>query len=184
MESETEIAVFGGGCFWCTEAVFKLLKGVVSIAPGYAGGKTDNPSYDSVSMGNTGHAEVIKVEFNPSEITYKNLLTVFFAAHDPTTLNRQGPDSGTQYRSIILYTSDAQKKDAEEYITELTASDPGGKPIVTEVVPLTKFYDAEAYHFDYAANNPDQPYIQIVSTPKVLKVQKLFDELLKTHAKQ
>ncbi len=181
---EEKIAVFGGGCFWCTEAVFKLLRGVGSIAPGYAGGHTENPTYEQVSRGDTGHAEAIQIHYNPAEISYKDLLTVFFVAHDPTTLNRQGPDTGTQYRSAIFYTDEEQKREAEEYIKELEASDPGGKPIVTEVAPLTKFYEAEAYHFDYAAQNPDQPYIQIVSTPKVEKVQKKFDNLLKTHAKQ
>lgn len=180
---EEKIAIFGGGCFWCTEAVFKLLRGVGRIAPGYTGGHTENPTYEQVSTGETGHAEAIQIHYNPAEISYKDLLTVFFVAHDPTTLNRQGPDTGTQYRSAIFYTDEEQKREAEEYIKELEAADPGGKPIVTEVAPLSKFYEAEAYHFDYAAQNPDQPYIEIVSTPKVVKVQQKFDNLLKTHAK-
>jgi peptide-methionine (S)-S-oxide reductase len=177
-----ETAVFGGGCFWCTEAIFKELRGVFSVTSGYAGGTTKNPTYESVSAGKTGHAESIKIEFDPSQVSFNNLLTVFFATHDPTTLNRQGADTGTQYRSIILYTSDQQKKEAAAFIKKLNASDPNGKPVVTEMKPLDVFYEAESYHRNYFANNRDMPYCQIIIEPKVEKLQKQFAELLKTHS--
>lgn len=183
MPINNEIAVFGGGCFWCTEAVFSELRGVVSVAPGYAGGTTPNPSYDAVCTGSTGHAEVIRIEFDPSQITFNDLLTVFFATHDPTTLNRQGADVGTQYRSIVLYATPAQKTDAEAFIKKLTESDPGGKPVVTEIKPLDKFYQAEDYHHNYFKNNQRQPYCQVVIEPKVLKLQKQFADLLKEKSK-
>jgi peptide-methionine (S)-S-oxide reductase len=178
-----EIAVFGGGCFWCTEAVFKMLKGVVSVGPGYAGGSTKNPTYEQVSNGNTGHAEVIKIEFDPSKITYKNLLTVFFSSHDPSTLNRQGNDVGTQYRSVIFYTTSQQKKDAEDFIQELNNSSPEGKNIVTELTPLDVVYPAESYHEDYYARNSDAGYCQVIINPKLQKVQLKFADLLKTNEK-
>lgn len=168
-----EIAIFGGGCFWCTEAVFKMLRGVKTVEPGYAGGQTADPTYHQVSSGLTGHAEVIKIEFDPAQISYENLLTVFFASHDPTTLNRQGHDVGTQYRSIILYTNPDQKAVAEKMIKELGA--------VTELAPLTNFYAAEDYHRDYYATNPKQPYCELVINPKLEKVQEKFAALLKTH---
>lgn len=177
----TEIAVFGGGCFWCTEAVFGELRGVISVMPGYAGGTVVNPTYEAVCMGNTGHAEVIRIEFDPAQISFNDLLTVFFATHDPTTLNRQGNDVGTQYRSIVLYTTPAQKTDAEAFIKKLTDSDPKGKPVVTEIKPLEKFYDAEDYHRNYFKNNSQQPYCQVIIEPKVLKLQEKFADLLKTH---
>ncbi len=172
------IAVFGGGCFWCTEAVFGELKGVKSVMPGYAGGTSINPTYESVCSGKTGHAEVIKIEYDPFQIEFKDLLTVFFATHDPTTLNRQGADTGTQYRSIVLYSTDGQKKEAEEFIKELDADAKGGK-VVTEVKPLDKFFPAEDYHRDYYQKNSDAPYCQVVISPKLEKLKHRFAELLK-----
>ncbi|HEX4104268.1 MAG TPA: peptide-methionine (S)-S-oxide reductase MsrA [Candidatus Paceibacterota bacterium] len=183
MSEQKEIAVFGGGCFWCTEAVFSELRGVISVAPGYAGGTVPNPSYEAVCTGNTGHAEVIRIEFDPGQIKFNDLLTVFFATHDPTTLNRQGNDVGTQYRSIVLYTTEEQKADAEAFIKRLNASDPKGRPVVTEIKPLDKFYEAEDYHHNYFKNNQSQPYCQVIIEPKVLKLEKEFSELLKTHGK-
>jgi len=180
MNMNKEIAVFGGGCFWCTEAVFKMLRGVISVMPGYAGGAKPNPTYDEVSSGSTGHAEVIRIEFNPAEITLRDLLTVFFGSHDPTTRNRQGNDVGTQYRSVILYSSDEQKKIAEEFIKEINDSSPEGKPIVTEIAPLTVFYEAENYHRDYYARNKSQPYCEVIINPKLEKVQEKFAHLLST----
>ncbi len=171
-----ETVVFGGGCFWCTEAVFEELKGVVSVMPGYAGGAVENPTYEQIETGKTGHAQVSKVEFDPSKISYKDLLTVFFATHDPTTLNRQGADVGTQYRSIILYTTKEQKVAAEEFITELNKE---GEQVVTELKPLEKFYEAEDYHRQYYLKNKDKPYCQLVINPKLDKLQKKFSELLK-----
>lgn len=171
-----DIAVFGGGCFWCTEAVFQDLKGVLSVMSGYAGGTTENPTYDRVSSGTTGHAEAIKIEFDAAEISFNDLLTVFFATHDPTTLNRQGNDTGPQYRSIILYADDAQKTAAEAYIQDLKSE---GLKVVTEVKPLGKFYPAEEYHRNYYKNNSDAPYCQIVIEPKLQKVQEKFYALLK-----
>ncbi len=178
-----EIAVFGGGCFWCTEAVFKMLKGITSVLPGYAGGTTKNPTYEQVSSGNTGHTECVQVEFNTSEITYHDLLTVFFGSHDPTTPNRQGNDVGTQYRSAIFYTTPEQKTTAESFIKELNDSNKEGRPIVTEVVPLDIFYVAENYHQDYFANHKDAPYCEIIINPKLEKVVKQFGNLLKDNLK-
>ena len=179
-----KIAVFGGGCFWCTEAVFKMLKGVYAVWPGYAGGTVANPTYEQVSSGTTGHAECIKIEFNPEEIRYSDLLTVFFASHDPTTLNQQGHDIGTQYRSVIFYTTDDQKKDAENFIKNLNESNKEGRSVVTEVLPLGDFYIAENYHKDYYERNQDAPYCQLVINPKLDKVQKDFEDLLSSHPKQ
>lgn len=181
---KNEVAVFGGGCFWCTEAVFKMLKGVSSVLPGYSGGTTKNPTYEEVSGGNTGYAECTKVEFNPEEISYRDLLTVFFGSHDPTTLNQQGNDFGTQYRSVIFYTTPEQKETAESFIKEINASNKDGKPVVTEVVPLTEFYVAENYHKDYYERNKDAPYCELVINPKLEKVVKNFANLLKDHPKQ
>ncbi len=178
-----ELAVFGGGCFWCTEAVFKMLKGVKSVEPGYSGGTVKNPTYEQVSSGNTGHAEATKVEFDPNEIKYTDLLTVFFASHDPTSLNRQGNDIGTQYRSVVFYTNENQKKEVEEFIKKLNESNKMGRSIVTEVVPLDIFYPAENYHKDYYANHPDAGYCQLVINPKLEKVQKEFADLLANHPK-
>ncbi|HEU0022278.1 MAG TPA: peptide-methionine (S)-S-oxide reductase MsrA [Dehalococcoidia bacterium] len=174
MAMKPEIAVFGGGCFWCTEAVFAELKGVLAVNPGYAGGHTENPTYRQVCRENTGHAEVIKVQFDPDQITYNRLLEVFFATHDPTTLNRQGADIGTSYRSIILYTTDDQKKRARAFIRELDGSGSKGSPIVTEVARLERFYEAEADHKQYYRNNPAAMYCQIVIRPKVEKARKEF----------
>jgi len=185
MSSKNEIAIFGGGCFWCTEAVFAELRGVVSVMPGYAGGTVANPTYEAVCSGSTGHAEVTRVEFDPAQISFHDLLTVFFATHDPTTLNRQGNDVGTQYRSAIFYTTDAQRDEALAFIKQLHDSDAGGRPVVTEVTPLSldKFYPAEDYHRNYFANNPNQPYCQVIIEPKVEKLQAKFAELLKEKGK-
>ena len=180
--NNNEIAVFGGGCFWCTEAVFKMLKGVSNVLPGYAGGKTKNPTYEEVSSGNTGHTECIQIEFNPTEIKYTDLLTVFFGSHDPTTLNRQGNDIGTQYRSAIFYTTPEQKNIANNFIKELNDSNKMGKPIVTEVVPLETFYVVENYHKDYYNKNKEAGYCQLIINPKLEKVQKNFVSLLKNSA--
>lgn len=172
-------AIFGGGCFWCTESIFKSFKGVVSVTPGYIGGTISKPTYEQVCGGNTGHAEAVKVIYDPGLISYHTLLTVFFATHNPTTLNRQGADVGTQYRSSIFYGSDAEKQKAEEYIKTLENSAEHGDPIVTTLEPESEFYEAEDYHKDYFSNHPENPYCQIVINPKLEKVQKEFSELLK-----
>jgi len=182
-KSKKEIAVLGGGCFWCTEAVFKMLRGIISVTPGYAGGAKVSPTYEQVSEGDTGHAEVIKIEFDPTQIYFRDLLTVFFGSHDPTTVNRQGNDVGTQYRSVIFYTSDVQKIEAKHFISELNDSDPNGKTIVTEIAPLDKFYDAENYHKDYYERNQDNPYCEVIINPKLQKVQEQFAQLLKRNEK-
>lgn len=176
-------AVFGGGCFWCTEAVFEMLRGVVSVMPGFAGGDTENPAYEEVVMGHTGHTEVTKVEFDPGEISYNDLLAVFFASHNPTTHNRQGADVGAQYRSIILYTNEDQKREAEEFIKSLDESSPGALPVVTEVKPLEAFYPAEEYHREYYRKNSSNSYCQIVINPKIEKIKERYAELLKTKTK-
>ncbi|MBA3788785.1 peptide-methionine (S)-S-oxide reductase MsrA [Patescibacteria group bacterium] len=181
-DSQKQTAVFGGGCFWCTDAVFKMLKGVESITSGYAGGTTENPTYREVGGGRTGHAEVISIDFDSSQISFRDLMTVFFATHDATQLNRQGADVGTQYRSIILYTNEEQKTEAEAFIKELNNSTGEGDPVVTEVAPLTKFYSAEDYHQDYFTQNPNQSYCQIVIAPKLQHAQKEFAALLKTQS--
>ena len=173
-----ETAVFGSGCFWCTEAVFKMLKGVKSVEPGYAGGTTENPTYWKVAERNTGHAEVVKLEYDPKLVSYHDLLTVFFGTHDATQVNRQGYDIGPEYRSLILYTSDEQKKEAEDFIKELNASASTGDPIATEVAPLTKFYPAEPEHKDFYARNRGSGYCEIIIAPKLQKVQEKFAELL------
>ncbi len=162
-----ETAVFGGGCFWCTEAIFKQVKGVISVIPGYAGGKKVNPTYEEMCTGRTGHAEVIRVTYNPQRISYKDLLEVFWAAHDPTTLNRQGNDIGEQYRSIILFLNEEQKTQAEASRDEVGKSGRFSKPVVTSIKPLEVFYAAEEYHQDYFARNPNQPYCRVVIEPKV-----------------
>lgn len=179
MNNDLETAVFGGGCFWCIEAVFAQLKGAIKVISGYTGGEKKNPTYEEVCSGKTGHAEVIKIDFDSTKITFKELLSVFFALHDPTTLNRQGGDTGTQYRSIILYTSDAQKKEAADFIKKLEEEKIFASPIVTEIKKLKEFYPAENYHQDYFANNPHKPYCQINISPKINKLQKKFQELLK-----
>lgn len=179
MEHRTELAVFGGGCFWCTEAIFKKLRGVESVTPGYAGGAGANPTYESVCSGTTGHAEVIEIVYDPARISYRDLLTVFFATHDATSLNRQGNDVGTQYRSVILTSTDAQRHEAETFVREINTSNAAGKPVVTDIKPLDAFYPAEDYHRDYYARNQDNPYCQMVINPKLEKVQEKFRELLK-----
>jgi peptide-methionine (S)-S-oxide reductase len=167
-----QTAVFGGGCFWCLDAQFKLVNGVKSVVSGYAGGTTKNPSYEEVCSETTGHAEVVQVEFDPSVVTYEDLLRKFFHAHDPTTLNRQGADVGTSYRSIILYTDENQKAIAEKVKAEAQKDWPD--PIVTEIAPLTAFYRAEEYHQDYFAKNPAQGYCRLVVAPKVKKFEKML----------
>ena len=179
MESRREQAVFAGGCFWCTEAVFKMLKGVSSVFPGYTGGTVPNPTYEEVSGGQTGHAEAIQITYNPQIISYRDLLTIFFGSHDPTTRNQQGNDVGTQYRSAIFYTTEEQKKTAEKFIREINDSNKLGTPVVTELAPLDVFYPAENYHRDYFATHPGNPYCEIVINPKLEKVQKEFAKLLK-----
>lgn len=177
--SEAKQAVFGGGCFWCTEAVFKMLRGVVGVEPGYAGGSVPNPTYEQVCTGRTGHAEVIRIAYDPAVIAYEALLAVFFSTHDPTTLNRQGNDVGTQYRSAVFYADEGQKDAAKRFIESLEAEHPGGDPVVTSLEPLTTFYPAEDYHKDYYAKNQDAPYCQVVINPKLAKAKKKFAELLK-----
>lgn len=184
MESNTQTAVFGGGCFWCTEAVFNELRGVSNVMPGYAGGTTVNPTYEQVSAGITGHAEVTRVEFDPEIIHYRDLLAIFFGSHNPTTLNRQGNDVGTQYRSIILYTNEEQKMEAEKYIAELNASGDLNAPVVTTVESLEEFYPAEDYHQKYYERNGSQPYCQVVIDPKLHKLREKFAAFLKTAPKK
>lgn len=174
-----EEVVFGGGCFWCTEAVFKKLRGIKSIKPGYTGGQVPHPTYLQVASGKTGHAEAIYIEYDPNEISFKDLLTVFFATHDPTTVNRQGRDVGTQYRSVIFYTTEEQKSEAQKFINGINSSDLEGARIITEIQPLEKFYEAENYHHDYYENNKEALYCQIMINPKLDKMQKDFTELLK-----
>ena len=170
-------AVFGGGCFWCTEAVFQMLKGVSKVEPGYAGGEMENPSYERVSEGNTGHAEVIRVTYDPAVITYADLLMVFFGSHDPTPSNRQGNDVGEHYRSVIFYNDDPEKQIADDVIESVNASLIGAR-VVTQVVPLQKFYPAESYHKDYFKTNKSAPYCQLIIEPKIEKVRKRFAELV------
>jgi peptide-methionine (S)-S-oxide reductase len=172
-----EVATFGGGCFWCTEAVFKELRGVEKVESGYAGGTVPEPSYEAVCTGHTGHAEVIQVTYDPSVVSYRDLLEVFFATHDPTTLNRQGADVGTQYRSTVLYHDDAQRRTAEATIAELEREGAFEDPVVTKVEPLERFYPAERYHQDYYARNGRQPYCQIVIAPKLAKFRQKFAAL-------
>lgn len=178
-----EIAVFGGGCFWCTEAVFTMLRGVTSVMPGYAGGTKPYPTYEEVCSGTTGHVEVVRVEFDPKLISYRDLLTVFFGSHDPTTRDRQGNDVGTQYRSVIFTTSNEQKADAQRFIEEINSSSKFGKPIVTSIEPLPNFYEAEDYHKNYFKEHPENPYCEVVINPKLAKVGKEFYELLKDESK-
>jgi peptide-methionine (S)-S-oxide reductase len=168
--NKTEIADFGGGCFWCMEAVFERLPGVISVTSGFAGGTTENPTYQQVCTETTGHAEVTEIEFDPAKISYDKLLDVFWQAHDPTTLNRQGADEGTSYRSIILYRDEKQKLEAEK--SKLAAQADFRNPIVTEIVPLKKFYKAEDYHQQYFDNNSSAPYCRVVIAPKLEKLEK------------
>jgi len=181
---ELQVATLGGGCFWCVEAVFSELNGVLKAESGYAGGTMKNPTYEEVCSDETGHAEVVQVTFDPSIITYREILQVFFSVHDPTTLNRQGADVGTQYRSAIFYNSREQKKVAEEVIKEINRTKMWEKPVVTELIPLTEFYKAEEYHQNYFKNNPFQGYCQVVISPKVSKFRKnYFDRLKKIEVK-
>ncbi|GAB4449535.1 MAG: peptide-methionine (S)-S-oxide reductase MsrA [Anaerolineales bacterium] len=179
MSSNLQTATLAGGCFWCLEAVFDEIKGVYSVESGYAGGHVPNPTYRQVCNGDTGHAEVVQIRFDPEIVSYRDLLNVFFAIHDPTTLNRQGADVGTQYRSAIFYHNEEQKRTAEELIRELDAQKIWDAPIVTEVTPLDEFYMAEDYHQEFFARNPYQPYCMAVVAPKVAKFRKHFLEMLK-----
>jgi peptide-methionine (S)-S-oxide reductase len=176
---DRERATLAGGCFWCLEAVFDELKGVASVESGYSGGHVPDPSYRAVCTGTTGHAEVVQVSFDPGVISYEDILRVFFAIHDPTTLNRQGNDVGTQYRSAIFYHTPEQKAAAEKVMAELSAAGIWGRPIVTEIVPFEKVYVAEDYHQEYFANNPYQPYCMAIVAPKVHKFRKQFVDMLK-----
>jgi peptide-methionine (S)-S-oxide reductase len=178
-ERTTEQATLAGGCFWCLEAVYKELRGVERVVSGYAGGQTENPTYRQVCDGTTGHAEVVQVTFDPGEVSFLELLEVFFTIHDPTTLNRQGADVGTQYRSAVFYHTPEQREAAERLIREFDAARVWDAPIVTEVVPLDKFYPAEDYHQDYFENNPAQPYCRAVVAPKVSKFRQKFLAKLK-----
>ncbi len=178
-----EKAIFAGGCFWCTEAIFTRLKGVQRVIPGYTGGDLANPSYEQVCTGKTGHAEAIQIEFDPSIIPYEVLVEIFFLTHDPTTLNRQGADVGTQYRSAIFYQSAEQQKKALEVKEKITTSAKYHSPIVTEIVPLSVFYEAENYHHDYFAKNSYQPYCQVVIDPKLQKLLHEFRDQLKDEYK-
>ena len=175
----TDTATFGQGCFWCAEAIFERVEGVKSVVSGYAGGSVPNPTYEQVCNGNTGHAEVVQIVYDPKVISYDDLLKIFWKTHDPTTLNRQGADVGTQYRSIILYHNEKQKEKAEYYKKELDKSGAWDKPIVTQIVPFTKFYRAEDYHQDYFEKNPHQGYCSFVIAPKVEKFEKVFKDKLK-----
>ncbi|WP_410767548.1 peptide-methionine (S)-S-oxide reductase MsrA [Haloferax sp. DFSO60] len=172
----TEVATFGGGCFWCIEAAFKELNGVSEVTSGYAGGDVPNPSYKEVCNGTTGHAEVVQVEFDTSLLGYEDLLEVFFTVHDPTTLDRQGPDVGSQYRSAVYTHDEQQQQVAESFVDELESAGAFDNPIVTEIEPLETFYEAEGYHQDYFEKNPDQPYCVINVTPKIKKVREKFGD--------
>ncbi len=177
--SNSEYATFGSGCFWCTEAVFQQLEGVKKVTPGYSGGKRENPTYEQISSGATGHAEVTRIEYDPSVISFDELLEVFWVSHDPTTLNRQGADVGTQYRSVIFYHDQKQKEIAEQYKTKLNESGAYQNPIVTEISKLGAFYPAEDYHVNYYNNNKKAPYCAFVIQPKIDKVKQVFKDKLK-----
>lgn len=179
MQDQTEIAILGGGCFWCTEAALNLLKGVRTITPGYSGGEMPEPSYEAVCSGNTGHIEVVKVAFDPDMISFRQLLLAFFASHDPTSRDRQGADIGSQYRSAIFVQSAAQQESAEALIAELNQHQTFGAPVVTQIYPAQTFWPAESYHQDYYANHPEQGYCAYVIAPKVAKIRQLFAEHLK-----
>ena len=179
-ERNQEIATLGGGCFWCLEAVFEKVAGVVSVEPGYSGGFTSNPTYRAVCEGDSGHAEVVRVFYNPERIGFETLLEIFFTIHDPTTLNRQGHDVGTQYRSVIFYHSPQQKAIAEKVITRVNAENWWGNPVVTHVLPVPAFHPAEEYHQRYFERNPEQGYCQVVIEPKVAKLRQHFSKLIRT----
>jgi peptide-methionine (S)-S-oxide reductase len=181
-KSGKQTAVFAGGCFWGTQSVFERVKGVISTTAGYSGGSAFTATYDQVNQEDTGHAESVKVVFDPSQITYGQLLRIFFSvAHDPTQLNRQGPDVGSSYRSVIFYANDEQQKISKDYIAQLDAAKVFPKPIVTQVVPLKGFYDAESYHQDYALHNPNNPYIMVCDRPKIEALKQEFPELFKDY---
>ncbi len=182
-EAKREVATLAGGCFWCLEAVFDDLEGVVSIESGYMGGKTANPTYEAVCSGDTGHAEVVRVAFDPQTVSYEDILQVFFVIHDPTTLDRQGNDAGTQYRSAIFFHSPEQKAIAERVIAKITQAGLYRDPIVTEVTAASEFHEAEPYHQEYFARNPNQGYCQFVVAPKVAKFRKHFTDRLKKPAR-
>ncbi len=177
---ETQKATLAGGCFWCTEAIFKRLKGVISITSGYAGGTKENPTYKEVSSGTTGHAEAIQIEFDPNSISYDKLLEIFWHLHDPTTLNRQGNDVGTQYRSVIFYHDEIQKKEALESKKKIEKEGVYKDPIVTQIVPFTNFYKAEDYHMDFYDNNRTYPYCQVVIDPKIRKLLEKYRDITKS----
>jgi len=179
-QKKLETATFGAGCFWCTEAVFQRLKGVESVVSGYSGGHVKNPTYKQVSSGTTGHAEAVQITFDPGKVSYAELLEVFWKTHDPTTMNRQGPDVGTQYRSVIFYKNDEQRKLAETYKGELDQSKAFRAPIVTQIVPFQEFFPAENYHQDYYELNSRQPYCAMIIRPKVEKLEKVFHDKLKS----
>lgn len=176
----SELATFGGGCFWCTEAVYRELKGVLTVTSGYSGGSIKNPTYKEVCSGTTGHAECIQIQYNPDQVSYEQLLEVFFKTHDPTTLNRQGADIGTQYRSVIFYHSESQRNTATQLIAQLNKEGAYPSPVVTEVVPFTQFYPAEEYHQDYYRNNSKEGYCVYVIQPKLDKFRSAFQNLLKS----
>lgn len=174
-----EVATLGGGCFWCTEAIFSQLEGVEEVEPSYSGGDVENPSYEMVSTGKTGHAEVVQITFDPDVISFKEILEIFFSTHDPTTLNRQGADVGTQYRSVIFYHNDQQRNIAEQLIREVSGNETWDRSIVTQVEPFRAFYKAEDYHRNYYKRHPEQTYCNVVITPKIAKLQKLYLSKLK-----
>ncbi|NOX62585.1 MAG: peptide-methionine (S)-S-oxide reductase MsrA [Chloroflexi bacterium] len=177
--SSREIATLGGGCFWCLEAVYALVKGVERVEPGYAGGHAPHPTYEQVCSGATGHAEVVQMAFDPGVVSYRELLEIFFTIHDPTTLNRQGADVGSQYRSVIFYHDEAQKQTAQQVMAEIEAAGVWSRPLVTELSPFTEFFRAEEYHRNYFARHPDQGYCQVVIAPKVLKFRQRFASKLR-----
>ncbi|MEM0161428.1 MAG: peptide-methionine (S)-S-oxide reductase MsrA [Thermoplasmata archaeon] len=180
MTNEENVAVLGSGCFWCAEAIFQDLDGILNVEPGYAGGTVADPSYEQVCTGKTGHAEVVRITFDPAKITYRDILAVFFSTHDPTTLNRQGNDIGTQYRSVIFYMTEEQHHIAEEFIKELTNKKYYKNPIVTSIEQYRSFYSAEEYHKNYFKNNPNNPYCQFVIAPKLDKFQKQFFKIIRS----
>ena len=179
MAQSNEVAVFGGGCFWCVEAVFMEIKGVNSVASGYSGGHVENPSYYEVCGEQTGHAEVVRLEFDPDQITFKEMLEVFFASHDPTTLNYQGADKGTRYRSVVLCTSEEQRDQTSDFIKDLDASGTQPGPVVTQIAEFERFYEAEEEHRQFYLNNPGSMYCQVVISPKVAKVRQKFAKSLR-----
>lgn len=175
----TQQATFAGGCFWCTEAIFARVRGIISVAPGYTGGTVDRPNYEQVANGATGHAEAIRIEFDPSIVTYEILVKIFFGTHDPTTRNRQGNDIGTQYRSAIFFHNQEQRMIAEKVLAELEEAHVFEKQIITEILPASDFFDAEKYHRDYYRKNPENPYCQAVINPKITKLRKSYKVYLK-----